>query len=110
METVNQTSFIDLPELTRDEKREIWLRRTGNTLKLLAGVAGVSVSTLSLNIRNNTMPVRQHETLVAYGVPPQILPDPMDQKPGPKPSLPALVEGAPYPVELPEQPGDPAYP
>ena len=85
MKTVSQTSFIDLPDLSRNEKREIWLRRTGNTLKILAQVAGVSLPTLSSQIRGSTMPVRRHEALVAYGVPPQILPEPVDQKSGPKP-------------------------
>lgn len=85
MKNVSQTSFINLPDLTREEKREIWLRRTGYTLKILAQVAGVSLTTLSLHMRNKTMPVRQHETLVAFGVPPEILPEPLDKKSGPKP-------------------------
>lgn len=88
MKTVSKISFIDLPDLTRDEKREIWLKRTGNTLRSLAEVAGISLSTMSNHMRNATMPSRQYEALVAYGVPEEVLPDPLDRKPGPKPKTP----------------------
>lgn len=81
----NQTRLNNIAELTRDEKREIWCRRQGETLLSLAQVAGVHKSTLSVHLRSVTMPVAQHARLVEYGVPVDLLPDPLDRRSGPKP-------------------------
>ena len=79
-------SFSNLSDLTMDEKREIWLKRNGCTVKRLAEVAGVTVSVLSRTLRNPTMPVAQHQALVQLGIPSEFLPQPLDKKPGPRPS------------------------
>lgn len=81
----SETTFLNLPQLSKNEKREIWLKRKEITLETLANLVGVKVPGLSKNLRNKTMPVEQHATLVAYGLPPEILPAPLDQKRGPKP-------------------------
>lgn len=89
-------SFSNLSDLTMDEKREIWLKRNGCTVKRLAEVAGVTVSVLSRTLRNPTMPVAQHQALVQFGVPSEFLPQPLDKKRGPRPSatLPAYQPAA----------------
>ena len=89
-------SFSNLSDLTMDEKREIWLKRNGCTVKRLAEVAGVTVSVLSRTLRNPTMPVAQHQALVQFGVPSEFLPHPLDKKRGPRPSatLPAYHPAA----------------
>lgn len=79
------TVCSNLSELSPDEKREIWIKRNGLTVKTLAEVAGVTASTFSRTLRKPTMPVEQHRSLVNFGVPPDLLPTPFDQKPGPKP-------------------------
>ena len=97
LDTQNATTvFSDLSDLTADEKREIWLKRNGCTVKRLAEVAGVTVSVLSRTLRNPTMPVAQHQALVQFGVPSEFLPQPLDKKPGPRPSatLPAYQPAA----------------
>lgn len=81
----SETSFLNLPQLSKNEKREIWLKRKEITLETLANLVGVKVSGLSKNLRNKTMPVEQHAVLVDFGLPPEILPAPQDQKRGPKP-------------------------
>lgn len=81
----SQIAFINLPQLSKNEKREIWMKRQQITMDTLAEVAGVKTPAISRNLRNDTMPVEQHKALVAYGLPAEILPVPMDQKRGPKP-------------------------
>jgi lambda repressor-like predicted transcriptional regulator len=71
--------------LSKEEKREIWLRRKGITQAMLAKVAGVSPSSLSYLLQQPTMPSARHAALVAFGVPEELLPEPLDRKSGPKP-------------------------
>lgn len=81
----SEITFINLPQLSKNEKREIWLKRREITLEALAKLVGIKTAAISRNLRNDTMPVEQHKALVDYGLPAEILPDPMDQKRGPKP-------------------------
>ncbi|WP_455784337.1 helix-turn-helix domain-containing protein [Bilophila wadsworthia] len=80
------TVCSNLSELTTDEKREIWMKRNRCTVSRLAEVAGVTVSSLSRALRNSTMPVAQHQALVDFGVPAELLPRPFNRKPGPRPT------------------------
>jgi hypothetical protein len=75
-----ELSFTNIAELTRAEKREIWMKRTGHTVTFLASVVGVVPNVLSRYLRSEDMPAAHHAALVAYGVPPEVLPDPV-QKP-----------------------------
>lgn len=79
-----EMSFLEIPELTRDEKREIWLRRTGNSVEILSGIAGVTPSTLSRHLRSESMPSCHHILLIEYGVPAVCLPLPSDKTRGRK--------------------------
>lgn len=88
------TSCVNLSDLDTDEKRKLWMERTGNTLKRLAEVAGVTSSALSRTLRRPTMPVAQHQTLVEFGVPQELLPRPFNQKPGPRPRRPVAEPSA----------------
>lgn len=78
-------SCANLADLSRDEKREIWMKRNGFTVTSLASFVGVVPATLSRTLRNATMPVAQHEKLVRLGMPAEILPAPLDKKTGPAP-------------------------
>jgi DNA-binding CsgD family transcriptional regulator len=82
---IDAKTFADITELTRDEKREIWMTRQGISLAALCVVVGCTVSTLSKHLRNETIPVEHHLKLVRFGVPAELLPLPVDQKRGPKP-------------------------
>lgn len=84
MKTISEIPFTDLPQLTKDEKREIFTKRQGWTLPLLANVAEISASVLSRHLRNKTMPTISHAKLVAFGMPAELLPEPKDNKSGPK--------------------------
>lgn len=79
------TQKTNIDELTIHERRQIWLKRNQCTLSMLAKAAGVSVSVLSRTLRSPTMPTARHGALVAFGVPSELLPEPVDKKPGPKP-------------------------
>jgi hypothetical protein len=83
----NKTCFENVTQLTRDEKREIWLKRNSQTLQGLAVAAGVSKGRLSIVLRGETMPPAIHARLVEYGVPEELLPPPLDIPPGPKPRM-----------------------
>ena len=83
----SQTSFINLPQLSRDEKLQIWLRRNGKTYMELAFVAGVKKAAFSLRLSEGNLTSEQHRRLVEYGVPAEILPPAIDKKPGPKPKF-----------------------
>lgn len=92
------SSCVNLYILTPDEKRKLWMDRTGNTLRRLAEVAGVTPSALSRTLRRPTMPVAQHRALVEFGVPPELLPRPYDQRPGPRPHRPVAESSASLPA------------
>lgn len=87
-----ELSFNSLADLTRDEKREIWMRRTGHTVTLLAAVVGVVPNVLSRYLRSEDMPAAHHAALVAYGVPPEVLPKPVQKPRGRTPASPILPE------------------
>lgn len=87
MQNDTAISFLNLPDLSQEEKREIFLRRAGWTLRYLAEKVGVTVSTLSRSLRNPTMPTAQHQTLVKLGMPTELLPEPQDIRRGPKSRL-----------------------
>jgi hypothetical protein len=76
-------SFV--ADLTRDEKREIWMRRNWETLDALAAAAGCCTSVMSRHLRSDTMPTKYHRRLVEYGMPVELLPTPADKRRGPLP-------------------------
>ena len=92
MNANTELSFI-VANLTRDEKREIWMKRTGNTVARLASVIGVVPNVMSRYLRSDDMPATHHEALVAYGVPPEVLPDPVSRTPGRNPVVPLHQAG-----------------
>ena len=85
MQTIDAKNSMNLTDLTRDEKREIWMKRQGETLESLGAVAGCGFSSLSRHLRNETMPTIYHQRLIAHGMPVDALPEPMDRKRGQKP-------------------------
>ncbi|MDR2891573.1 MAG: hypothetical protein LBV80_00580 [Deltaproteobacteria bacterium] len=88
MNTNAALSFKDIAELTRDEKREIWMKRTRHTIAFLASVVGVAPNVLSRYLRSSDMPAAHHAKLVAYGVPEEILPAPVQKSLGRPPVTP----------------------
>jgi hypothetical protein len=85
MQAIDAKNSMNLSDLTRDEKREIWMKRQGETLEGLAVVCGCGISALSRHFRNETMPTAHHQKLVEYGMPADTLPEPLDRPRGPKP-------------------------
>ena len=92
MNTNAALSFKDVADLSRDEKREIWMKRTGHTVKALASIVGVVPSVLSRYLASDDMPAVHHKTLVAYGVPAEVLPDPVQKPRGRTPVTPIYTE------------------
>lgn len=81
-------SAVNLTPPNRQEQLLLWMRRTGQTFKAWGSLVGVSGHALSKLVGQETMPVRRHEQLVCLGVPVELLPLPLDIKPGPKPKAP----------------------
>lgn len=79
------SSEITVTHLSRREKLEVWMRREGVTFVALGRHCGVTPYNVAKLLRQETMPVRRHEQLAAFGVPAELLPAPLDIKPGPKP-------------------------
>lgn len=85
-----ETSFLNIADLTRDEKREIWLKRSGHTQAQLADVVGVVPNVLSRYLRAASMQVDHQKALVAFGVPEELLPPPEAKRPGRPPRTPRV--------------------
>jgi transcriptional regulator with XRE-family HTH domain len=63
----------------------VWKERQGvsyNEMGRRMGITGVRVSNLC---HGDRMPTHRHAQLIAIGVPRELLPEPLDVKPGPKP-------------------------
>lgn len=90
MENNVALSFMDLAELSRDEKREIWMKRTGHSVAFLASLLKIYPSVLSRYLLSPEMPAVHHKVLVEYGVPPQLLPEPVYRPPGRKRIVPFI--------------------
>lgn len=78
-------SVPTLSDLTRQERLDIWMRRGGVTFVRLGEICGVHANCAAKLLRQETLPVRHHAALLAAGVPLELLPEALDQKPGPKP-------------------------
>lgn len=95
MSNNTEIPFMNIDDLTRDEKREIWMKRTGHTVRTLAAVIGVVPSVMSRYLRSPDIPAQHHAALVAYGVPAEVLPEPVRRTPGRNPITPVMASGAP---------------
>jgi hypothetical protein len=74
----------NLTQLTRQELLRIWMLRNGITFTQLGHHLGITSNAVSKLCLQDTMPTRRHRALVSYGVPPDLLPLPVDLKTGPK--------------------------
>ncbi|MBG3875569.1 XRE family transcriptional regulator [Desulfovibrio oxamicus] len=86
-----------LTELSRQEKLRLWMDRTGATFLGLSAGVGINPAVLGRQCKQDTMPARNHRALVAQGVPAELLPIPLDQRPGPKPRARCISSTAPSP-------------
>ncbi|GFK95426.1 hypothetical protein NNJEOMEG_03289 [Fundidesulfovibrio magnetotacticus] len=90
-----KTCFADnLTDLSREEKLQIFLNRSGLTFKAIGGKLDMSGTAAAKLCRGETIPVRRHAELVALGIPAEYLPRPEDIKPGPKPRRSLATESA----------------
>lgn len=78
---------LNLTEAPRIEKLKLFMRMQQPPLSFvaLARPLGVTSAALGRHCAQETMPVNQHTHLVNNGIPPELLPAPLDRKPGPKP-------------------------
>lgn len=80
-----ESSFkSNLTDLSREEKLLIWLLRNNKNWTSLGRAMGMTGAAASKLCRGKSMPTRRHAELVKYGVPKELLPPPLDIKPGPK--------------------------
>lgn len=80
------TNFVDnLTDLSREEKLQIFLGRSGLTFKAIGEKLDMTGTAAAKLCRGETMPTRRHAELITLGIPAELLPKPEDIKPGPKP-------------------------
>jgi len=77
-------------ELTRQEHLELWMRRSGWTYKALGELMGMTGVNAAKRLKSDTIPPSHHEIWVRI-IPSDLLPQPVYQKPGPKPKSIAQV-------------------
>lgn len=84
---------------TRHEARisqlQKWMRERDITHRAIAERIGVAISSVHRFLNSEDMPVRHHEELLRLGFPVELLPEPLDRKPGRKklePRFPASDE------------------
>lgn len=75
----------NLIPVNRQEALLLWMRRTGRTYVSLGSEINVSGNAVSKLLGQETMPTHRHRQLLELGVPEELLPQPLDLKPGPKP-------------------------
>lgn len=59
-----------------------WMDKQDITVRSIADRLNISVATASTLLRGETMPVQRHEALQHLGFPADLLPAPLDRKPG----------------------------
>ena len=75
---------IPLPDDRREALR-LWMFANHITLQSLADLIGITHGALSQALGGERMPVRNHEVLIAAGIPAHLLPRAEDIRPGPRP-------------------------
>jgi len=95
---MQSTISINLTELSRQEKLRLWMARTGVRFVDMAVALDVTPAAIGKLCKQATMPEHRHRALVAFGVPADLLPAPLNVKSGPKPRVRCISSTAPSPV------------
>lgn len=77
-------SPLTTTELTRQERLELWMKRTGWTYKALGHLLDITGANAGRRLKSDTIPPHHHK-IWAQLVPADLLPKAEYQKPGPKP-------------------------
>ena len=75
----------NLTLVNRQEALLLWMHRAGQTYTRMGAALDVTPNAVSKLLGNETIPVQRHKQFLALGVPEELLPQPLDIKPGPKP-------------------------
>lgn len=81
----------------RQERLRLWMEDHEITVKQLAADIGVAKSMARQYLSAETIPTARHMQLVVLGFPLDLLPQPLDKKPGPQkrtPDYPGLRENS----------------
>lgn len=89
---------INLTELSRQEKLRLWMARAGVRFVDMAVALDVTPAAIGKLCKQATMPEHRHRALVAFGVPADLLPAPLNIKGGPKPRARCTSTPPPLPV------------
>jgi len=79
------TLRFQLTEVPRNEKLKLWLKIQGKSIRGIARQMGLNPSTVGQHCANDTMPTRLYKHFISLGADPELLPTPLDRRPGPKP-------------------------
>ena len=72
----------------RQKRLRLWMEEHGITVKQLAKDLGVAVRMARQYLSAETIPTIRHTQFTVLGFPLDLLPQPLDKKPGPKPLTP----------------------
>lgn len=77
-------SYLELPDLTQEEKFILWKHKNANKYAKLRQSMGIDSSRFSVLINRGDIPPWLHKALLEKGVPFEVLPPPVKRKPGPR--------------------------
>ena len=77
----SRNNWLDVSNLTREEKLRIWMALAGETYSSIARKVGLEFSSVKYLLENKTISIARYEDL---GIPEDVLPPAKDLKPGPK--------------------------
>lgn len=75
-------------EIPRTERLRRWMSEHNITDRSLAEVLGLTRARITSMLNQETIPSQHHSTFLQLGFPADILPQPFDKKPGPRPKKP----------------------
>lgn len=75
-------SYLELPDLTQEEKFILWKKRNAKKYTEIRKIMGIKPARFSLLMNRGDIPPWLHKALLEKGVPFEVLPPPVQRKPG----------------------------
>ena len=80
----SRNNWLDVSNLTREEKLRIWMALAGETYSSIARKVWLEFSSVKYLLENKTISIARYEDFRNLGIPEDVLPPAKDLKPGPK--------------------------
>lgn len=76
---------MTISEIPRAERMRRWMSEYDITDRSIAEVLGITRARVTIMLNQETMPAKHHKAFLQLGFPAELLPRPLDKKPGPRP-------------------------